>query len=114
QVDSIRVNDSLVTDDLNYYTLGNTIDSTYSRQNVISLGIDESSPYFIQSDLDVTITFQITVTSAAGTDSVFSRAFRINYKKADSAKNGILSYYAFNNAYKVKLKITSITTANSM
>ncbi|MBS1744066.1 MAG: hypothetical protein JST81_13620, partial [Bacteroidetes bacterium] len=114
QTDSIHVDSSRTTIDINYYTLGSSIEKTYKIQNVVSVGIDESSPYFIQTDFDVTIGLEITITRADNTDSIVNKSFRLNYKIADSSKNASRVYYSFTNGYKVKMKITSITPAGTI
>jgi len=115
-VDSFAVGKEITTMDQNFYdtTIAKTIAHTYKIQDVVSLGIDELGSSIIQSDFDVTVALAVTRYDSAGNTITDTQNLRVCYKIADTAKNKILSYFSFTGAYKVDVKIISITPATGV
>jgi len=87
------------------------VEQTYAIQNMVSVGIEEGTTNYIQSDhFDVTVTLDITTYDAQGDiTSKLTKDFPVSYSKADGAKYNATVYYPFKNAYKVTVKIAAIS-----
>lgn len=89
------------------------IEQTHRIRNLVSVGIEEESPYYVQTDFTVTVTLNIkkydnTHTLVDDDD----KAFTINYKKGDTARYNAIQYLPFEGAYEVKVKILSIDSGS--
>lgn len=106
----IIVNAQLLSTDQTFYLYPSSIEQTFSRRNMVSLGIDEASPNYILTDFTVSINLRITKTRPDNTDSIFEKVLTIDYKKASGQKFNALQYVVFANGAKVKAEVLSINT----
>ncbi|MBO9633467.1 MAG: hypothetical protein J7578_10155, partial [Chitinophagaceae bacterium] len=82
----------------------------YQVKNMVSLEIDENSPFIIRSNFTVTVRLQITTTDAAEATHSMGKDFTIQYNGQGSYANRVT--YLFDNAYRVDVKIISVDSGN--
>ncbi|MBX2887990.1 MAG: LysM peptidoglycan-binding domain-containing protein [Ferruginibacter sp.] len=110
------VNTESYAKDIKYFSLSvanrNAIQNN-SILNMVGVGIDEQSNYYIRSNFSVTVTLQITTydnnESATGT---YNKTFTVNYDTAAGAKYKSLDYTTYSNAFALRAKIISIDSGN--
>jgi len=91
------------------------VTQTYLIQNMVSVGIEEGTSTYIQSDFSVTVALEITRFGVNGNQlSDSTKNFTINYSKVDGAKYNSIQYYPFQNAYKVVVTVKSITPSTGV
>ncbi len=102
--------------DMKYFSLtpaGRSAILNNSILNMVGVGIEEQSNYYIRSNFSVTVTLQITTydnnESATGT---FNKTFTVNYDTAAGAKYKSLDYTTYVNAFALRAKIISIDSGS--
>jgi len=85
------------------------VPNTTHINNLVSVGIEEDSKIFIQSDFTATLVLHIAKYNEASTITAeFDSTFTVNYAKAEGAVYNASARLQFENAYRVEVKIVSI------
>jgi RHS repeat-associated protein len=91
------------------------IEQTHVIKNMVSVGIEEESKYFIQTDFIATVVLHIIKYDQNQlVTEEFDSTFVVDYKKAEGAKYNSTQYFPFENAYRVDVKIISIAPNNGV
>jgi YD repeat-containing protein len=106
----IVVNAELENADLNFQAFPTLIESTRQVRNMIWLGIDEESPYMLQSDFEVSLQLAITAVDAANNSTTYNRTLTVNYKKDEGTPYKAMAYHSFFGKVDVTVKVLSITS----
>ncbi|MET0392034.1 MAG: RHS repeat-associated core domain-containing protein, partial [Chitinophagaceae bacterium] len=114
----IALNEVRETQDVKYYDptwYSLIVDPAKDKYvNTISLLLDEETDIAIPADFTVTVSIDIMWTDMNGnTDTLFNRPLEIRYKVGGGVEYTPRSYYVFDNARKVKVKIVGIDTHSS-
>jgi YD repeat-containing protein len=102
--------------DMKYFSLSaanrNAIQNN-SILNMVGIGIEEQSNYYIRSNFSVTVTLQITTydKNEVQTGS-YPKSFTVTYDTTTGTKYKSLDYTTYSNAYALRAKITSIDSGN--
>ena len=97
---------STVTDQPNPFL---TVENTFIVKNIVAVGIEEESKFFIQSDFKATVKLHIIqYNEKMLVEEEFDKEFTIDYKKAEGVKYNSNHHIFFKNAYKVKITIVII------
>lgn len=106
------VNAESYAKDLKYFTLSPANRNAVQNNNILNMvgvGIEEQSNYYIRSNFSVTVTLEITTYDNTETaNGTFTKTFTVNYDTAAGAKYKSLDYTTFSNAFALKAKIISI------
>lgn len=109
---SVKVDSMSTTMDVNYFAsllpgyTGAAIQQTHSIKNLVSVGIEEESLTYAQTDFTVTVVLTITkYNTALQVIEEIDKTFNIEYKKAEGQKYKSIEYYPFENAAQVKVKL---------
>jgi len=109
----IKVDSSRTVEDSAFFNpsyIGD-IDSSYTVQNVVSLGINEASSIYLRTAFTVTVRLRISYTSKTGDTASVIRDFTINYDSSTSYN--ARSSFVFNGAHKVTIKVLSVNTGGT-
>ena len=111
-----KVDSASYAKDIKYFSLSaayrNAIQNN-SILNMVGVGIDEYSSYYIRSNFSVTVTLQITTYNSSETATgTYNKTFTVNYDTATGAKYKSLDYTTYSNAFALKAKIISIDSGN--
>jgi len=106
------VNAESYAKDMKYFSLSvanrNAIQNN-SILNMVGVGIEEQSNYYIRSNFSVTVTLQITTyNSSEVATGTYNKTFTVNYDTAAGAKYKSLDYTTYVNAFALRAKIISI------
>lgn len=110
--DSVKLNYSSQVIDFALLTNPSGIDTTHFIKNLVSVGIEEESKYYVQTDFTVTLTLRIKRVFLNGQSDSVDKVFTINYKKNEGEKYNALQYFAFENAKDVTIKIIGIDSGS--
>ncbi len=112
--DSVKVNMESSVMDISYFSPSRYIPVQELRiKNLVSVGLEEESTTYIQSDFTVTVKLHIIKYDKSNVIiEQLDKDFTINYKKADTAKYNAKNYYTFKDAYSVNIKIVSIDSGS--
>ncbi len=110
------VNAESYAKDIKYFSLSvanrNAIQNN-SILNMVGVGIEEQSNYYISSNFSVNVTLQITTYDKNEAQTgTFNKTFTVNYDTTTGAKYKSLDYTTYANAYALKAKIISIDSGN--
>jgi RHS repeat-associated protein len=114
-LDKVRPDTISTVADPNYFVLKalnqlTLIEQTYVIKNMVSVGIEEESKYAIQTDFTATVILHIKKYNQNETVfEEFDKTFVVDYKKDAGTKNNAIQYFPFENAYKVEVKVVSVT-----
>ncbi len=102
--------------DMKYFSLSAAGRSAILNNNILNMvgvGIEEQSNYYIRSNFSVTVTLQITTydnnESPTGT---YNKTFTVNYDTTSGAKYKSLDYTTYTNAFALRAKIISIDSGS--
>jgi RHS repeat-associated protein len=96
--------------DVEYFAPLSPIEQTFVVKNLVSVGIEEESKYYIQSDFSAVVKLHIMKYNQSNQLlEEFDKDFAVNYKKADGEKYNAIVYLPFENAYRVKVRVEGIT-----
>lgn len=102
--------------DMKYFSMSaasrNAIQNN-SILNMVGVGIEEHSGYYIRSNFSVTVTLQIiTYNSSEVATGTYNKTFTVNYDTAAGAKYKSLDYTTYSDAFALRAKIISIDSGN--
>lgn len=102
--------------DMKYFSLSAANRSAVQNNsilNMVGVGIDEQSSYYIRSNFSVTVTLQITAyNQSEAVTGIYNKTFTVNYDTAAGAKYKRLDYTTYANAFAMRVKIISIDSGN--
>ncbi|RYY71841.1 MAG: hypothetical protein EOO13_01700, partial [Chitinophagaceae bacterium] len=106
------VNAESYVKDLKYFTLSSTNRNAIQNNsilNMVGVGIEEQSSFYIRSNFSATVVLEITTYDNTETaNGTYNKTFTVTYDTAAGAKYKSLDYTTFNNAFALKAKIVSI------
>ena len=106
----VQVDQESFVTDATYFSPISPIETTHFIKNMVSVGIEEESKYFIQSDFTATVVLRIIkYNQAHQAVEQLDKTFIVNYNKAIGTTYNSTQYFPFENAYEVTVKIISIT-----
>lgn len=102
--------------DMKYFSLsaaGRSAVLNNSILNMVGVGIEEQSNYYIRSNFSVTVTLQITTyDNNEAVSGTYNKTFTVNYDTASGAKYKSLDYTTYANAFALRAKIISIDSGS--
>ncbi len=111
KVDSFRVSsdEEYFARKYNSSILPSIVPNTTHIRNLVSVGIEEDSKIYIQSDFTATLVLRITkYNENDAVSEEFDSSFTVNYAKAEGTTYNASARLEFENTYRVKVKIVSI------
>src|SRR5258705_12845507 len=98
--------------DMKYFSMSAANRNAVQNNNILNMvgvGIDEYSSYYIRSNFSVTVTLQITTyNSNEAVTGTYNKTFTVNYDTAAGVKYKSLDYTTYSNAFALRVKILNI------
>ena len=106
----IKVDSFAMVEDAKFFdpSYNSRLVKPYKVQNLVTLRINEASTYFLQAPFSATVQVRIISTRSNNSIDSVDKTLTITYDTANTYTNK--SSYTFTNAYRVKIKVLSIST----
>lgn len=106
----IKVDSFAVVEDAKFFdpSYNTKLVKPYKVQNLVTLKINEASTYFLQGPFSATVQVRVISTRANNSVDSVDKTLTITYDTANTYTNK--SSYTFNSAYRVRIKVLSIST----